>query len=97
MIYNMLFMFILAIKKFYIFQTFLEPLLNPEGDEHLLKSGQAVDICTNFEQLMTEHEEYNSSFLFFKLVSFLLETEERLKEWEDVGTLTDLFENRVLF
>lgn len=72
MIYNMLFMFILAIKKFYIFQTFLEPLLNPEGDEHLLKSGQAVDICTNFEQLMTEHEEYNSSFCFSNLLASFL-------------------------
>eukprot|EP01105_Mastigella_eilhardi_P008956 TRINITY_DN2143_c0_g2_i3.p1 TRINITY_DN2143_c0_g2~~TRINITY_DN2143_c0_g2_i3.p1 ORF type:complete len:2045 (-),score=549.72 TRINITY_DN2143_c0_g2_i3:56-6190(-) len=77
---------------FYTFSVFLEPMKTAEedGDDgevtpDMIKHPQALAMCTNFEQLLSEHE------------AFLDEIEERLKEWEQKKTLTDLFQDRTQF
>eukprot|EP01105_Mastigella_eilhardi_P021956 TRINITY_DN536_c0_g1_i11.p1 TRINITY_DN536_c0_g1~~TRINITY_DN536_c0_g1_i11.p1 ORF type:complete len:1299 (+),score=392.00 TRINITY_DN536_c0_g1_i11:58-3954(+) len=79
----------------YTFTKFLEPLKNSSGSDGagsaagdggpLLKYGQAVAICSNFAQLLTEHE------------AFLDELEARLAAWAEKHTVTDLFLDRSQF
>ncbi|KAH3762035.1 rho guanine nucleotide exchange factor [Pelomyxa schiedti] len=67
------------------FRTFVRVMVDTStpDESRLLPLPQAKVICGNFEALLTEHD------------SLLADIQQRLKEWDTVRSVTDLFEKRL--